>query len=374
MDRIPIYTDIENLIEVFSIDRQTDLFYGMKRLVSKESSLTFCSEESEIISHPLFEHLAKEFAAGDFMVRYIDESESFLKSPFKTNLQERFLNKSSILLSNDNNRINACVENNGFLLGGTGQEAEIYAKLNFHKDFFRANRILTIGNEFLNYHNLEPYIMPFTEMIINEPYLFVPERRDFDLEQYLDNNFKALFRSLFRKVKNKVNIVISTFVNEHNQHESNWYDLGSKSFNPLFNYIKEYLRQNLGGARFKLWLIVSPMARQARHDRYILTNYQYIESGAGLTYFDHRGNFINRGEGIHLYSVMHDDARRTFFPSVLDKIQTQVINSIKVTHPNRIFGVENGDSHFLKFIISLFQTGISDNVIFDLLNEIKLEG
>jgi hypothetical protein len=350
MDRIPIYTDIENLIEVFSIDRQTDLFYGLKKLVSKESSLTFCSEESEIIAHPLFEHLAKEFAAGDFMIRYIDESENFLKSPFKTNLQERFLNKSSILLSNDNNRINACVENNGFLLGGTGQEAEIYAKLNFHKDFFRANRILTIGNEFLNYNNLEPYIMPFTEVIINEPYLFVPERRDFDLEQYLDNNFRALFRSLFRRAKNKVNIVISTFVNEHNQHESNWYDLDSKSFSPLFDYIKEYLRQNLGGARFKLWLIVSPMARQARHDRYILTNYQYIESGAGLTYFDHHGNFINRGEGIHLYSVMHDDARRTFFPSVLDKIQTQVINSIKVTHPNRIFGVENGDSHFLKFI------------------------
>jgi hypothetical protein len=349
MDRIPIYTDIENLMEVFSIDRQTELFYGLKRLISKESSLTFCSEESEVVAHPMYEHLAKEFAAGDFIINYIDENERFLKPPFKTNLQERFLNKSSILLSSDSARINGCVESNGFLLGGIGQEKEVYAKLNFHKDFFRANRILTIGNEFLNYNNLHPYIMPFTEVIINEPYLFVPERRDFDLEQYLDNNFKALFSSLFHNAKNKVNIIISTFVNEQHQHESHWYDLNSRSFSPLFNYIKDYLRQKLGGARFKLWLIVSPMARQARHDRYILTNYQYIESGAGLTYFDHRGNFINRGEGIHLYSVMHDDARRTFLPSVLDKIQNQVINSIKVTHPNRIFGMENGDSHFLKF-------------------------
>lgn len=349
MDRIPIYTDVENLMEVFSMDRQTELFYGLKRLISKESSLTFCSEENEIVSHHLYPHLAKEFAAGDFIIKYIDETESFLKAPFKTNLQERFFNKSSILLSSDNARINGCLESNGFLLGGIGQEKEIYSKLNFQKDFFRANRILTIGDEFQNYNNLEPFIMPFTEVIINEPYLFVPERRDFDLDQYLENNFKALFSSLLKKVKNKVNIVIATFVNEQNQHESHWYDLNSKSFSPLFSYIKEYLRQKLGGARFKLWLIVSPMARQARHDRYILTNYQYIESGAGLTYFDHRGNFINRGEGIHLYSIMHDDARRTFLPSVLDKIQTQVINSIKITHPNRIFGVENGDSHFLKF-------------------------
>lgn len=349
MDRIPIYTDIENIVEVFSIDRQTELFYGLKRLISKESALTFCSEENEILTHPLYVHLAKEFAAGDFIINYIDETESFLKSPFKTNLQERFLNKRSILFSNDNKRIKSCIDSNGFLLGGVGQEKEVYDKLNFHKDFFRANRILTIGSDFKYYTDFEPYILPFTEVIINEPYLFAPERKDFNLDQYLENNFNALFSSLFLTVKNKVNIIISTFINEQNQHESNWYDLESRSFNPLYNYIKEYLRLKLGGARFKLWLIVSPMARKGRHDRYILTNYQYMESGAGLTYFDDRGNFINRGEGIHLYSVMHDDARRTFLPSVLDKIQTKVINSIRLTHPNRIFGVENGDSHFLKF-------------------------
>lgn len=350
MDRIPIYADIENLIEVFSMDRQSELYHGMKRLISKESSLTFCADENEILQHPLYAQLAKEFATGDFIIKYLDAGEDFLRTPFKTNLQERFKNKSSILFSSDNNRINGCSESNGFLLGGVGQEKDVYNKLNFQKDIFRANRILTIGKEFTKYENLEPYILPFTEVIINEPYLFVPERKDFDLEPYLNNNFKALIKSLFRTAKNKVNIVISTFVNEQNQHESHWYDLNSKTFRPLYDYIKTFLRQELGGARYKLWLIVSPMARQARHDRYILTNYQYIESGAGLTFFDHRGNFINRGEGIHLYSVMHDEIRQTFLPSVIEKIQKQVIDSIKVTHAPRIFGFENGDSHFLKFI------------------------
>jgi hypothetical protein len=350
MNRIPIYTDIENIAEIFSIHRQSELFHGMKRFISKESSLTFSASEDEIISHPLFEHLAKEFASGDFIVNYIDDAEHFLLPPFKTNLQERFINKQSILLSNDNERISGCANSNGFLLGGVGEEHEIYSRLNFQKDFFRGNRLLTIGNDFLDYRNFEPYILPFTEIIINEPYLFVPERRDFNLQQYLDHNFKPLLKSLLFKAKNKINIVISTFVNEQNQHESEWFDLGSRSFEPLYRYLKDFFRQELGGARYKLWLIVSPMARQARHDRYILTNYQYIESGAGLTYFDHQGNFINRGEGIHLYSIMHDDMRQTFLPSVLNKIQRQVIDSVKITHPSRIFGIENGNSHFLNFV------------------------
>ncbi len=350
MDRIPIYTDIENLIEIFSINRESELYYGMKRFISKESNLIFCSDENDVTTHPLYEHLAKEFASGDYIIKYLDAAEGFLKAPFKTNLQERFANKSSILFSNDNNRINGCIDSNGFLLGGVGQEKDVYDRLNFHKEFFRANRLLTIGNEFLTYEDLEPYILPFTEIIVNEPYLFVPERRDYNLQDYLDHNFKPLFKSLLRKASNKVNIVISTFVNEQNQHESDWYDLSSKSFNPLFNFMKDYLRNELGGARYKLWLIVAPMARQARHDRYILTNYQYIESGAGLTYFDDRRNFINRGEGIHLYSIMHDDMRKRFLSSVLDRIQKQVINSIKATNPSRIFGIENGNSHFLNFV------------------------
>jgi len=81
----------------------------------------------------------------------------------------------------------------------------------------------------------------------------------------------------------------------------------------------------------------------------VLTNYQYIESGAGLTYFDDRGNFSNRGEAIHLYSVMHDEARKELIPSVINNIQNKVINSVKQTHPERIFGIENGDSYFLNF-------------------------
>ena len=165
MDKIPIYTDVENLMQIFELDRQSGLFHGMKQFISKEANLTFCSDETTVVTHPLFGHLAKEFASGDFRINYINEGEDFLISPFKTNLQEKFSNKQSILFSNDNARIESCSKNNGLLIGGIGQEKDIYNQLNFHKEFFRANRILTIGQEFVNYENFEPFILPFTEII-----------------------------------------------------------------------------------------------------------------------------------------------------------------------------------------------------------------
>jgi len=349
MERIPIYTNLENLVEIFALDRSTSLFVGMKQLISKESELVFCEEEAVFYEHDLYPHIAKEFSSGSYEYRCINENESFLLPKFKTNLQERFDNKSSVLFSNDTERIEMAKEKNGILMAGWGDETDVYNKLNFNKNFFRANQILTIGHEFTDYTSLKPFILPFSEIIINEPYLFAPESRGFNLESYLTNNFKALFKSLFDKTTNKANIVICTYINEEYKQQSDWYENSPTPFNKLYEYIKVFLNSLLGGARYKLWLVVSPMVRHARHDRYILTNYQYIESGAGLTYFDDRGNFINRGEGIHLYSIMHDDARKSFIPAVKSNIQNNVIDKVKAIHPERIYGIEQGDSYFLNF-------------------------
>jgi hypothetical protein len=349
MERIPIYTNIENLVEIFALDRTTNLFMGMKQMISKESELIFCEEEASFYEHDLYPHIAKEFTSGSYEYRCINDVESYLLPNFKSNLQERFENKSSILFSNDTARIEMAKEKNGILMAGWGNEKDVYNKLNFNKDFFRANQILTIGEQFTDYSDFNSYILPFSEIIINEPYLFVPESRTYNLDMYLLKNFKALFKVLLNGVTNKVNIVICTYVNEEHKHESEWYDNEKNSFQPLYDYIKTFLNELIGGARYKLWLVVSPQVRQARHDRYILTNYQYIESPAGLTYFDDRGNFINRGEGIHLYSIMHDDARKSFLPSVKRKIQTNVINSLNATKPERIFGMEQGNTYFLDF-------------------------
>ncbi len=350
MERIPVYADIENLIEIFSTDPNSSHFQGMKQFITKESKIIINDTEENLTVSGYLEHIAKELTSGDVQYDYVNENEaSYLQPTFKTNIQERFENKSSVLFSVDTARVNLAKESNGTLMSGITEEHLVYNQLNFNKDFFRGSKILTIGREFTNYTSLQDHVLPFSEIIINEPYLFVPERRDFNLKNYLDNNFIALADVLFSKTKNKVNIVICTFINEHNQHESEWYDGGTKSFKPLYEYIKNYLTAKLGGARYKLWLIISPQAHNARHDRYILTNYQYLECGAGLTYFDDRGSFINRGEALHLYSIMHDEARKSLMPTIINKIQTKVIDSLKTSKPDRIFGAEQGNSHFLNF-------------------------
>lgn len=354
MDRIPLYMDVDNLAEIFSMERNTAEFTGIKQLISKESKITLCETEEIATANPLFQVVAQELTSGDFIYDYRTPDESFLDPPFKTNLHEHFDNKRTIFFSYDCERICIAKEKSGLLLAGAGEEIEAYNKLNFKKEFFRANKILTIGSNFNRYDDFEPFILPFSELIINEPYLFKPDRNDWDSQNYIDNNFKPLMSSLLSKVKNKVNIIICTFVNDHDKARFPYYDQSIENetglgFTPLYELCKNTLKELLGGDRFKLWLVVSPMARKARHDRYLISNYQFIESGAGLTYFDDRENFVNRGEAIHLYSIMHDEARQDLIPSVLNNLQTKVIDKVNETDPKRIYGKENGNSHFLNF-------------------------
>jgi len=225
--------------------------------------------------------------------------------------------------------------------------------LNYFRDTYKAFRILTIGDRFNGYKDIEPHILPFTDLIINEPYLFVPEQKNYHLEKYLECNFKSLMRSLLCSVKNKINISILVFENIENESIpskfSPWYDHTTKSYEKLYDYINDFLRKEIGGARFKLWLVVSPYLRKARHDRFILTNYQFINANAGLTFFDDHGIFINRGEAIEMYSIMDDNYRKELLPSVLKNLQEKVVNNVKTTHAMRIFGIKNGDSFFLKY-------------------------
>lgn len=356
MERISLYTDIDNLAEIFSMDRKTTEYQGVYQLISRESKITLCETEEIALANPLFETVAPDLTSGDFEFDYRTDEQEFLNPPFKTNLHHHFCDKRTVLFSYDCDQVKKAKEKTGLLMAGIGEEIEAYNKLNFKKEFFRASKMLTIGKTFNQYDDFKPFVLPFFELIINEPYLFKPDRNDWDINDYIDNNFKPLMATLLEKVNNKVNIILNTFVNDQDDVKlafpfyDNQLQIDSNNgFMPLYEMCKEYLSQLLGADRFKLWLIVSPNARKARHDRYVLTNYQYIESGAGLTYFDDRGNFSNRGEAIHLYSVMHDEARKELIPSVINNIQTKVINSVKQTHSDRIYGVENGNSYFLKF-------------------------
>ncbi len=350
MDRIPIYSNIENMAEVFSWERDSKNFVNVNQMLERESAIIFCESEEEAFENPLFIELAKDLATGNLVFDYRQEQEAFLFPKFKTNLQELFSNKSSVLWSNDSERIELAKQKNGLLLAGLGNEIETYNQLNLNRDIYSGNKLLTIGKNFINYESLSQYILPFSEIIINEPYLFSPEDRSFNLQDYLKNNFEELIKQLFSNVTNKVNIIIGTTIHERNKEESDWWDDDEKNFDKLYTYCNEYLKSQLGGGKkFKLWFIISPENRMARHDRYILTNYQFIDSPSGLTYFNDRGGFINRGESLHLYSLLNDDARKTHIPNVLNNFQTNVVNKVIEQSSDRIYGTENGNSYFLKF-------------------------
>lgn len=361
MSRISLYADVDNLKEIFDMDRESKEFFYMKHFISIESNITLCETQEIAEQNSLFLNISNELTSGDFNFDYRSEHEKFLDPPFKTNLHHHFKDKRTILFSYDCDQVKKAKPKTGILLAGLGEEVEVYQKLNFNKEFFRGNKILTIEKTFNSYEDFKPYILPFFELIINEPYLFKPDRKEWDLENYINNNFKPLMKILLSNINNKVNIIINTFVNDQDEvklkfpyYENDLQKENGKGFQPLYSMCKDFLNNLIGADRYKLWLTISPKARTARHDRYILTNYQYVESGAGLTYFDDRGDFSNRGEAIHLYSIMHDDARKELIPSVLNNLQDKVVTRILDSDPDRVFGPVDKDdklenSYFLKF-------------------------
>lgn len=350
MSRIPLYTNIENLAEVFSWERDSQNFANVSQMLKRESEIIFCESEDEAFNNPLFLELAKDLTEGNLRFDYRDEKETFLGSKFKTNLQELFLNKRTIFWSNDNDRIELAKKKNGLLLAGVGEELDVFNKLNLNRDIYSGNKLLTIGKNFTSYESLADYILPFSELIINEPYLFMPEDINYKLEDYQKRNFEKLIHQLFIGVTNKVNIVICTTIHEQRKEKSDWWSREDESFDKLFNYCNSFLKSVLGGNRYKLWLVISPNNRMGRHDRFIITNYQYIDSPSGFAFFDDRGNFINRGDSMHIYSILYDDARKTHIPEIINKLQENVIDRVKDYNSDRVYGIENGNSYFLKFI------------------------
>jgi hypothetical protein len=348
MGRVRLYSDIDNIAEIFRLDRESSIFHGMKHFLSRECAITFCETENVGIQNVLFESIANELTTSNFEVSFRDEDETFLDPPFKTNLQEHFTDLSTIFFSYDNERINLARSRSGILMAGIGEEIELYNKINYFEETYTANTILTIGKSFNDYKDLSKYILPFSEIIINEPYLFKPDRNDWDLKSYIDKNTRPFFDTLFSNIDHKVNVVIGTFVNEQIENQFNFFSAES-GFKPLYDLCLEILSASMDPAKFKLWLCISPQARKGRHDRYILTNYQFVDSPSGFTFFDDRGNFVNRGESIHLYTIGRSQFRNETMPSIIENFQNKVIDSTMQTHPNRIFGKDQGNTQFLKF-------------------------
>ena len=101
MDRISLYTDVDNLAEIFKMDRTTKEYQGLYMLISQESTITLCETEEVAFENQMFETIAPDLTSGNFLINYRTEKQDFLNPPFKTNLHFHFEDKRTILFSYD---------------------------------------------------------------------------------------------------------------------------------------------------------------------------------------------------------------------------------------------------------------------------------
>lgn len=216
----------------------------------------------------------------------------------------------------ENDRIKYRI-NNGFLFGFQEDYHDAWKSLYF----FGKYKVLPVRKSakinFKSWAQLSDYILPFTDMIVVDNYMFD--------ESLWDHNLFRIIKEFSKKTNVKFNLLLVSFAKRDQL----------SSYKDIHQVIKKKLLENQVQCNLSIIL-----AREffKEHDRGIFTNYLRIKSGDSFVYFDKNGDFITKGTDIDFHSLAEPDkfnaAKAALFHIA------EIVEKLK-THPEkdkRLFG------------------------------------
>lgn len=251
---------------------------------------------------------------------------------FYKNLQCRE-DLTAIYLLDDQNT--AATKSKGHLLiGGVGEEITILSNL-FYENF-QFSKDLVPKRDMPSWNALDSYILPCTDIIIVDSFIFAEE-------SLLDYNLLALLKVLSPKSSNsKINLVIFTAPDYAIQQSNGKYI----TVVPNWDSIRKKINNKFKPERIKVNITFVTYRDLEEHDRSIFTNYNNSHSGDSLNYYDSQGNVITKGRNYEIHSHgLKDHLDNSFL--LLDDLQ-KVLNKL---NDEKYKHCIKGDkkSNFLKF-------------------------
>ena len=190
-----------------------------------------------------------------------------------------FLDENSEKAQNDYKK------KNGFLFGFLNDYSKVFKDLSL----FNKDNVLPVRKEaekgFTSWERLNEYILPFTDLLIADNYMFDKSLWDFNL-------FKII-EQFANKTPVRFNLLLLTFADNTLVYKDCYEEIKTKLQNLNINC-------NLS--------IVYATQTLKEHDRGIFTNYLRIKSGDSFIYFDKNGSLIIKGTDIDFYSLAERDA------------------------------------------------------------------
>lgn len=193
----------------------------------------------------------------------------------------------SVYFLNEQNEIeqNNYRKNNGLLFGFNQDYLNVFKHLilfdKIRKLAVNKDKIKGVYEDFIfnNWGKLNDYVTPLSDMVIIDRYIFSEFNKSpiTDLNKSLALNLIPMLKVLASKNPIKFNLLIYTYSNDK--------DINKE----IYDYLKIKLNEN--NVNCNLSIIFSNVKKD--HDRAIITNYLWIESGDTFNYFKEENKKIN---------------------------------------------------------------------------------
>jgi hypothetical protein len=305
-----LYIDIANIDSIIS-NRNHGLYNDLLKTMQKQLNISFNFSKDELIKNDVLMAWFKYFTAGMGENNKLTFSETlFPDRPLKSNTYIGFDKEqlSSIYLINDD-RIQILKEKGAVLVGGPGEEFEVFNQIFFFHSDYKFEKKFKIGSaEFTQWNDLQNYSSAVSDILFIDAFILSDP-------SCIDVNFIPFLKILVNKSKCKLNIVLYV---KHDLVNITYADLSIKvrqavesvtGIKPNFTLIK--VRDQRGVPSY------------AEHDRTIFTNYIRVYSGDTFNYFKADGSKLTKGREIH-YSSFGDIENHKLALSLVDDIQNNL--------------------------------------------------
>jgi hypothetical protein len=320
-----LYIDKANLTSFMS-QRDHMLYSDFIKLLKNQLTVYFNFKKQDIAQSSALSAFFLMSASGAGSGNLIfQEDASFPSRPLKSTSASEFVREklSSVLLLDDSD-IDKLKNAGSMIVGGVGEEIDIFRKVCLNLDDYLFDREFRIGSlNFNSWSDLKPYATPLTDILVIDPYTFKNSESERDT---IDVNLIQWLGFLCEKSRVKVNVVI-VYNPAHVD-----YDLDETRLK-----IIKSLDIILGKKP-----CVTFVGTVKEHDRTIITNYIRI-TGNTFNYWNSQGKKITKGKEIQIKSL----GRREYF----ENAQAAVADIQEILDSNnggvRITG--DRESNFLSF-------------------------
>ena len=327
-----LYIDKENLKSFIHL-RSEDDFDDCLRMIRRQLHVIYNMDKSVFRDDPEMTQWLLRMGEGRGASEETDtfNNDLFPLRPIKSNSYIEWDRKelSAVYLIDDLNTIK--LKNKGcVLLGDIGEELRVLLKLFCGRDY-DYHHLYDLQKNFNSWEQLvdENQMLPCTDIIINDRYLF---NDDFMLVEY---NLYRMLKAIVNNVKNKVNVVVYT------QNDS----IRNFGIDKATSIIKSAIEKTTSMKPNITYVTSGAKPTKIPHDRFVITNYRLIRSGASFIYFNTTGEKITKGGSFGIDSLAKYETY-VFVNSLLEALQS-IYNDLYRLNKDLIIG--SRVSNFIKF-------------------------